>query len=133
MKIIHIVPQHCVAPAPDIFFLQFLYQNADDKNNNANDFVHKFENCTEVLPSTGDITTIENGTCFYLKSHNKFFVTEYQPRRMKRTWQVQISPDCKLLRIQFHDLFGIAGNPYMNCEGKLIIFYIENSICTGYV
>ncbi|MCH2147012.1 MAG: hypothetical protein MK073_04265 [Phycisphaerales bacterium] len=76
------------------------------------------ENCTDILPSTGDITTIENGTCYYLKSHNKFFVKEYQPRRMKRTWQVQISPDCKLLRIQFHDLFGIAGNPYMNCEGK---------------
>ena len=98
--------------------LYLFFNAADDKNNNAIDFVHKFENCTEVIPSTGDITTIENGTCYYLKSHNKFFITEYQPRRMKRSWQVQISPDCKLLRIQFHDLFGIAGNPYMNCEGN---------------
>ena len=52
----------------------------------------------------------ESGTRYYLKSHRKYFINKYPPKRSKQEWLVQIGPTCQSARIQFHDYFGIVGD-----------------------
>ena len=75
----------------------------------------KPEDCTLVPADLGANIVVQDGECYFIKSHKKYSVAAYPPKRQNLEWIFE--SNCQILRVQFESaFFGIDGDPYANCQ-----------------
>lgn len=74
------------------------------------------DGCMYVEANLGQAVIVNGSECFFIKSHRKYSVAPYPPKKMSDEWLFAISPDCQNMIVEFEPtFFGIDGDANTGC------------------